>query len=237
MAAESTLVQVSTIDALLAGLYDGVMPCKRLIEHGNHGLGTFDHLDGEMVVLDGRVYQITSDGRVKMPPLSLTTPFAAVMDFSPEKTAFLEAGTDYDGLRGIVDAAVNSPNVIVGIRVEGRFRSMTTRSVPAQEKPYPPLVAVAEHQPVFHMSDVAGTLVGFRSPEYVAKIGVPGYHLHFLSKDRARGGHVLNFVLGGGTVKIDVCRRFLLLLPGPGTAFDKADLTASRSAELEKVER
>ena len=58
------LTQVSTIDALLAGAYDGVMNTSEFKNYGNFGLGTFDKLDGEMIVLNGDVYQARYDGKV-----------------------------------------------------------------------------------------------------------------------------------------------------------------------------
>ena len=82
---KDTLTQISTIDALLAGVYDGHLSCSELVKNGNFGLGTFNGLDGEMIVLDGRVYQVKADGKVYTPPLETTTPFAAVSNFNPEK--------------------------------------------------------------------------------------------------------------------------------------------------------
>ncbi|MCF8061404.1 MAG: acetolactate decarboxylase [Deltaproteobacteria bacterium] len=52
------VTQLATIDALLAGAYDGQWPCSLLAEHGDLGIGTFHRLDGEMIVLDGVVYQV-----------------------------------------------------------------------------------------------------------------------------------------------------------------------------------
>ena len=59
-----TLYQVSTIDALMQGAYEGVQPVSEIRKHGDFGIGTFDALDGEMIVLDGTVYQAKADGKI-----------------------------------------------------------------------------------------------------------------------------------------------------------------------------
>ena len=111
------------------------------------------------------------------------------------------------------------------------------RSVPAQKKPYPPLTEVTKDQPVFHLKDIAGTIVGFRSPAYVKGIGVPGYHLHFISDSFSSGGHILDFSLKQGTLGIDICNRFLMVLPEGENDFSRIDLSIDRSKDLDKAER
>jgi acetolactate decarboxylase len=59
-----TLFQVSVSGALVAGVFDGEVSVESILEHGDFGLGTFAHLDGEMVVLDGHAYQVQGSGRV-----------------------------------------------------------------------------------------------------------------------------------------------------------------------------
>jgi len=114
---------------------------------------------------------------------------------------------------------------------------MKTRSVPAQAKPYPPLTEVTKNQPIFDLENVTGTLVGFRAHEYVKGIGVPGYHWHFISDDLTSGGHVLEFSFDNGIVEIDVCNRFLLILPEDEGDFSRIDLSQDRSEELDEAER
>jgi len=82
--ARDTVFQASTIDALLAGVYEGDISCRRLLKHGDFGIGTFDGLDGEMVLLDGNMYQIKADGKVYEPNLSVKTPFATICQFSTD---------------------------------------------------------------------------------------------------------------------------------------------------------
>lgn len=232
-----TLTQTSTIDALLAGSYDGTMTCRDLLKKGDFGLGTFDHLDGEMLVLDGKVFQIKSDGKVYRPPLNLTTPFAAVCRFTPQNSFSLPINADMKAITRFLDQKVPDKNAFAAIKIRGTFQKMHTRSVPAQKKPYPLLADVAKHQPEFTMQDVSGTIVGLRSPPFVTGIGVPGYHLHFISDDHKQGGHILGFKLSRGTAFTDVCNNFQLLLPEGQSDFHQLDLSKDRSKELKDVEQ
>lgn len=235
--AHDQITQHSTIDALLAGVYDGSISCETLLEKGDFGIGTFDRLDGEMIVLDDALYQVRSDGKVYRPDDDITTPFAVVCNFFPEKEFAIQDPISYEALQAKLDEIVPNQNIFVAVKITGSFAHMKTRSVPAQEKPYPPLVEVAKTQPVFEMTNVAGTIIGFRAPPFVKGINVAGYHFHFLSKDCTQGGHILSFELIRGTVELDVCNKLLLDLPDGDNGLIGLDLTKDRTHELEKVEK
>lgn len=194
-APQNVVMQVSTIDALLAGVYDGHLSIQKLLRYGNTGIGTFDKLDGEMVLMDGNVYQVKSDGKVYEPPSHLTTPFAAVVHFSADKSLSMKGPLTFKEFEQAIDREFPNKNAFYAIPMQGTFSHMKTRSVPAQKRPYPPLVNVVQHQPIFEMTEVSGSIVGFRCPPYVKGINVPGYHLHFISDDLKSGGHIIDFVL------------------------------------------
>jgi len=237
MQSQNTITQTSTIDALLAGVYDGQMSCAQLMGYGNLGIGTFDHLDGEMILLNGVLYQIKSDGKVYKPGLSLTTPFAAACWFSPDETFGLENPVTYDGIKEILDKRFPNQNLFCAIKIHGRFKSVHTRSVPTQKKPYPPLAEVTAHQPEFKTTNINGTIVGFRCPPFVKGINVPGYHLHFLSDSKNFGGHLLGFEMEKGQCAVDVCNKFVLILPENQETLKSVDLSKDRSKELKRVEQ
>lgn len=234
---ENTLTQVSTIDALLAGSYDGQMYCGKLLDYGDTGIGTFDRLDGEMIMLDGKIYQVKADGKVYRPDLSVKTPLASVVFFSQDKNIPVLEQTDFEKFRKLIDEAVENQNIFCAIKANGVFSKMKVRSVPAQAKPYLPLVEVTKNQPVFNLEKVSGTIVGFRSPPFVKGINVPGYHLHFISDDGKHGGHILDFIMECGEIQTDTCTRFYMVLPEHSEDFDKIDLSIDRSKELEKAEK
>ncbi len=233
----ATLYQVSTIDALLTGVYDGSVSLGELEKHGDFGIGTFDRLDGEMVLLDGEMYQVKSDGKIYRPAPSLTTPFAAVCYFDANSSFDVKSGLDFAGIQELIDAKAPNQNLFTAIKITGKFKMMKTRSVPGQHKPYPPLTEVTKNQPEFEMKNISGTIIGFRCPAYVKGLNVTGYHLHFISDDRTKGGHVLSFEIDEAKGEIDMFHKFTLQLPENNDEFGKADLTKDRTEELHKVEK
>jgi len=232
-----TLTQISTIDAVLNGVYDGVTDFGTLKEYGDFGIGTFEGLDGEMLGFDGDFYQVKSDGVAYPVTDDMKTPFASVTFFETDYSRDVPQGINYEQLETFLDGVLPTDNIFYAIKIEGIFSYMKTRSVPAQEKPYPPLAEVAQHQPTFEFSDVAGIIVGFRCPPYVAGVNVPGYHLHFLTESKDSGGHVLDFEIAEAEVSIDYTSEFLMILPGSDSDFYDIDLTQDKQEELEQVEK
>lgn len=237
LAQSETITQISTIDALLSGVYDGVMDFETLKKYGDFGIGTFESLDGEMVGFDGNFYQVKADSVAYPATDSMRTPFASVTFFEVDHQENLPEGIDYNQLPDFMNGVLPTSNIFYAIKIEGVFSYMKTRSVPAQEKPYPPLAEVTANQPVFEFNAVAGTVVGFLCPAYVAGVNVPGYHLHFLTNSRYAGGHVLDFTVKQAVISIDYTSEFLMILPGEESDFYKLDLTQNKQGELEKVEK
>jgi acetolactate decarboxylase len=234
---KDTAFQTSTIDALLAGVYDGEMSCRQLLKQGSFGIGTFNHLDGEMIVLDNNLYQIKSDGNIYKPALSIKTPFATVCQFKADNTAIIEPGSSFEDVEAVLDKTFPNQNLFYAIKITGQFESIRSRSVPAQKKPYPPLKEVTKNQPEFNMKNISGTIVGFRCPVYVKGINVPGYHLHFISDDKNKGGHVLSLKVKKVNCEVDILNRYSLLLPKDAKEFAETDLSKDRSKELKVVEK
>jgi acetolactate decarboxylase len=166
------------------GIYQEKIPFTEIKKHGDFGLGTFDQLDGEMVCSEGKIYQITADGRVSQVEEDARTPFACVTFYQPISHDELHSELSYEGFLEWVQGLLPSPNIFYAIRIDGLFSSIKVRSVPKQEC-YRPLVDVAKEQPVFNYSDVQGTLAGFFTPEFMSSLNVPGLHLHFLWRPAA----------------------------------------------------
>jgi acetolactate decarboxylase len=237
VAGRETLVQVSTIDALMMGSYDGVMSLGTLGKYGDFGIGTFASLDGEMIETDGVFYQVKADGKAYQMSGSVKTPFACVTFFDTDREERLPQGLDYPQLEQYLDEKLPTVNIFYAIKIEGTFSYVKTRSVPPQVKPYPPLAEVTRNQPVFEFHNVEGTIIGFRCPPYVAGVNVPGYHLHFLTRNRDAGGHVLELTVRDATAFVDDTSAFMMLLPGQDSDFYKLDLTRSQQDEVGKVEK
>ncbi|MDF0591018.1 acetolactate decarboxylase [Candidatus Methanocrinis natronophilus] len=228
------LFQVSTIDALLLAVYDGVFSVGELKEKGDFGIGTFDKLAGEMILLDGVCYQVKEDGVAYAVSDDMTTPFASVTFFDHDETVLIEEAANLTELVGILEASLPSKNAFYAIRIDGTFPYVRTRSVPGQERPYPLLVDVTARQTVFEFENATVTIVGFYTPQFAAGINVPGSHLHFITFDRTAGGHILDLRVDGVEVALDVTTNVFVALPAEGDFFD-LDLTGDLSADLEKV--
>jgi acetolactate decarboxylase len=231
-----TLYQVSTIDALMQGVYDGIQPVGEIKKHGDFGIGTFDALEGEMIVLDGVVYQAKSDGRVYSVPDNTTTPFATVTYFEPDFNATIGRPMNFSWFSTDMSARLPSQNMIYAVRMQGTFPHVKIRAIPAQQKPYPTLTDAAKNQSVYTYADARGTVVGFYTPVFFKGINVAGYHLHFISDDRHTGGHILDFEVPANTeVEYDITPEFEMLLPTKG-AFIGVDLSQDLSQRLARVE-
>ncbi len=231
-----TLFQTSTIGALMKGVYEGQMTLGDLRHYGDFGLGTLEALDGEMVELDGKFYQVKLDGSVRPVPDTIKTPFAAVTFFDNDKAVNLDRQVDLNGLQSYIDTLLPGVNLFYAVRIDGKFSYMKTRSVPAQVIPYPLLTDAVKGQQVLEFRDVEGTMIGFRCPPYIEGVNVPGYHFHFLDKDRKQGGHVLECTTSDVKIVIDNTASMIMALPDtPG--FNKLNLGKGEPEGLKQVEQ
>ncbi len=221
--------------ALVEGIYQEKIPLSQIREHGDFGLGTFDDLDGEMVILDGRVYQITAQGRVHQADEHASTPFACVTYYSPSSHDELEGELSYVDFRQWLQRLLPSPNIFYALRIEGRFASMRLRSVPRQEN-YRPLVEVAKEQSVFSFTDIEGSLAGFFTPSFLSSLNVPGFHLHFLSADMRHGGHLLECVPSRVKVGVQMISTLELALP-LSLDYLTRDFKRNTDQDLEQAEK
>jgi acetolactate decarboxylase len=230
-----TLFQVSTSAALVEGVYQGAVRVSRLLEHGDFGLGTFLDLDGEMVVLDGVCYQISASGAITPVDGGRLIPYAVVTRFSAAFHASQQEITDFNALVAACDQLRDSNNVFYAFRARGMFQTVKTRVM----KPVPEgtgLKMAASGQQEFAFEQLRGTLIGLWSPEFAASFSVPGYHFHFLSEDRQKGGHLLK--CRASDVEIEGCSISEMHVSLPETAaFLKADLTRDPQADLRDAER
>jgi len=210
---KDTLFQYSTLGSLMAGVYDGEMTFGELKQHGDFGLGTFNTLDGEMIEIDGQVYQVKSDGVVYAVKDEMKTPFSVVTFFEVDKTATSNEAMDCDQLKATVDGLLPTENIPYAVKISGKFSYIKTRSVPSQTKPYLPLLKVLETQPTFEFNDVEGTIIGFRLPAYMDVANSPGYHFHFLNAEKTAGGHLLACQPQEVEIQIDYTDRWHTQLP------------------------
>ncbi|MEB3200002.1 MAG: acetolactate decarboxylase [Synechococcaceae cyanobacterium] len=229
-----TLYQVSTAGALVEGVYQGCVRVADLLRHGDFGLGTFDGLDGEGILLEGRCWQACSDGRVVPAPAQALTPFWVVTRFRADQQHQLAAVDSWGALTAGLDRFRPSDNTFMAIRIRGLFRRIRVR-VACRTASGVDLVTATSHQVEFNLEHIRGTLVGFWTPTFARTINVPGYHLHLLSDDRAHAGHVLELEADSLAVELHTEDRLQLALPDT-PAFLAADLSGDPGAALARAE-
>lgn len=189
----TVLYEHGTLASLMAGNFDGTISLKKLLSHGNQGVGTFAGLDGEVIILDGKVYQALSSGKVnEISDVTQKLPFASVHFPEAGKKLTLEKA-NLEIVNEEIPKKYELQNVFAAIKLQGKFSKIHTRIAPKQEKPYPSLLAVSKAQPEFNYSDVVGTIIGYYAPAIFNTVTAGGWHLHFISDDRKIGGHLLEF--------------------------------------------
>lgn len=229
-----TLFQVSTSTALVQGIYNGCMTVSEIKKHGDFGLGTFDELDGEGIMLNGEVWQAKSDGSLALAADDALAPFWTTTSFTPQSESVLKNVTNWEDLCRHIDGLRKSSNIFTSICISGIFKHIQYR-VACKSEQGVDLVSATNAQAVFDVSDCKGTLVGFWTPAYAKTLNVPGYHLHLLSDDRKFGGHVLEITATDLQVTLAEETDFKIALP-ESAEFLQADLSIDPSEALAKAE-
>ncbi len=226
-----SLFQSSPIIALLNGVMNDSCTVGEIIKHGDFGLGTFNGVDGEMIVLNRKVYRVDYNGKISTPDKFEKTPFASVTFFHADTSFVWNDKLNLKRFVELLDEKLPSKNLIYAIEISGEFNYMETRSEIKQTVPYSNLADVLKNQSVFKFNNVEGTLIGFRFPDYMLGVNVPGYHFHFLSKDKTSGGHSLDFITGKVKIEIETINNFEMKLPKT-KEFLKADFNKSPTPGL-----
>ena len=234
------LYQISLLNALLLGEYDGFVSVGTLKKYGDTGIGTFHALDGEMILLDGVVYQAKVDGSVSKVADEVMVPFAMATHFEADVADLpCDSIVNIEDMKAFFDQTImektHDLNCLYVAKIQGTFPSITVRSVPPQKKPYQRLSVIASTQKEYTYEQVEGTIVAFRCPDYVDGINLPQWHLHFLSSDATKGGHVLLVTLVEANLEIGVMRRYHIILPESET-FAGMDIAHDLTQEALSVE-
>jgi alpha-acetolactate decarboxylase len=231
------VTQISVLPALMAGIYDGDSTVGDLKKQGDFGIGTFNGLDGEMIISGGKFYRADADGKLEVAGEARRVPFATVVRFNPTGVVPVGEISDFSGLIRFADGILGSANYLYAIEISGQFRSVTVRSIPGQQRPYAKMKEViAGQQRKKTYERISGKLIGFRVPRFMSGTNVAGYHFHFLSDTGLVGGHVLELGLDAGTVRFERFRQLRLRLPGDSD-FGDAALDEADEDEVTQIER
>ncbi|MCQ2070489.1 MAG: acetolactate decarboxylase [archaeon] len=234
-----TMTQVSVLNGLMMGDYYGSMEVGELLSHGDIGLGTFEGVDGEMIVLDGVCYQARYDGTVVKVSSDMKVPFACVTYLDDEFVFDIKDIKSAEGLKKALDEVVekHSANYMYVAKIDGTFDKLTVRSELPQEEPYKKLTEVMKTDEVrFDHKDIEGTIVAVYCPNYMRDINSAGWHFHFISDDRKVGGHLLEVSFDSAKAVLDLTDTMNLVLPD-GDYFKKIDVMEITQKDIGDVEQ
>lgn len=234
-----TLYQVNLLQSLMQGNYDGTATIEDLKDNGDIGIGTFDSINGEMIVLDGTVYQALHDGSVATPSDDTGIPYATVSYFESDISSDFSDVADMNDLSDRITQIINKEgkNLFYLIKITGNFKTMYVRSELKQDKPYKPLAeALKTAQREFYYENIPGTIVGLYCPSYMDTLNSVGFHFHFISDDRTKGGHI--FKLSADNLKVELDKTSKLKIEFSDTNdFQKLNLSKNMSADINAVEK
>ncbi|KIZ07891.1 alpha-acetolactate decarboxylase [Monoraphidium neglectum] len=191
-----------------------------------------------VVVLDGVAYHQNESG-TRVLSGNEPSPFMTVTWFDKTRAATtqLQPAADFAALQTQLLATFRTENCVYAIRIRGKLPTLRMRAVCKQPEGTR-LAEAAAKQHVFDLKDEEGDLVGFWCPAYSGPgIQVPGFHLHYISADRARGGHVLQLSLEQAEAQSIEIHRCIVDLPS-NEAFMRHDLNMDHArAELHAAEQ
>ena len=96
--------------------------------------------------------------------------------------------------------------------------------------------STAKQRRVFDYENIEGTMIGLYCPPYMSQLNAVGWHMHFISKDKTKGGHMLGVNIADAVLTWDNADSFRLRLP-QNEKFDSFDLTVDQSEDIEKIEK
>lgn len=233
------MYQVSTLQALALGYSRAVITVEELLREGDTGLGTFEDVNGEMIVMDGQCYRADQEGTVSVVEPATGVPFAAVAKLYGEQQFPLPNLADIEAIRTELTRKIEERfglNSMHVVRIDGFFEKVDARSEAPYRSHHISLKEVlGQTQQAFLFEEIRGSLVGVYFPDYMDGINMPGWHLHFLSEDRSKGGHVFDVSIREGVARVDKIGNIFINLP-KSAAFDTYSLKQDLQDEIKSVE-
>lgn len=234
------IYQVSTLQALALGYTRSVVTARELLEHGDTGLGTFENVDGEMIILDGVCYQAKQDGSILSSDESAGVPFAVSGFVKGGKKFTMDEKKDIESIKLELTLKIEEDfglNSIHIARIDGYFDTVHARAGAPYRSQHVTLKDIlSKTQKDFSFEKIKGTLVCVYYPDYMDGINASGWHMHFVSEDRKFGGHVFEVSMSSGECQIQKMDRIEIQLPREA-AFDTYALKEASQKEIEEVEQ
>ena len=237
---DNKMFQVSTLQALALGYSRAVVNIGELMQHGDIGLGTFEDVSGEMIVLDGHCYRANEKGEISEADNRIGVPFSSVTFFHEDKSCEFDNINSIEKLKELLDLRIEEDfglNSMHAVRIDGSFKRVCARSTSGYRGHHVTLQeTLRETQRDFYFDDISGTLVCVYHPDYMDGINAPGWHLHFVSECRKFGGHVFEMSMKNGTALFDKITSIEIRLPDE-PVFDTYSLKNASKDEIKSVEQ
>ncbi len=220
----------------IGGLYDAYYPYTKLKQHGDFGLGAPAKLDGELIMLHGKFYQTQFTGKTTLMSDTVKTPYAAVCFFRANNVFKPGKQLNKAALFHYLDSVLSNQNGMYAIHIIGSFSYIKTRAFPpVHQKPYLPLAAMLDRQHFFEFHTISGDMVGYRLPAFAEGPMISGYHFHFLSDSKDKGGHMIDVIADNITIEVDILTSYTIDLPQTND-FKNFDFRKDRKEEIKSVE-
>lgn len=210
---ENTVHQYAPTVGLLNSIYVGDQTPEQMVAKGNIGIGTVNHLDGELIAVDGVVYAIDAKGGITEAPADLESPNMTMINFQPKRTVVITDVDSYQNLDKALKAEATSKNSFYAYRIKGTFPYLKMASAHKVENEDVSLFEYLDTRVMYTRENIKGTLVGLYTPEYLGNVVIPGLHFHFLSEDIKLGGHLEGIKFDSMTVEVQEINQLNLSLP------------------------
>jgi acetolactate decarboxylase len=225
------LYQFNTLGSLMSGFYDGQKTISNLRRHGSFGIGTFDQVEGEMIVLDGIVYQALGESSVRIADHNQTTPYAALTDHQADVLFEITDEHSLEEVEGKLERHLISLNLFHSIKVYGLFEEIRVR-VATKTASGTSFDIVAAHQSEYSARQILGTIVGFWTPAMYNGMSLGGFHLHFISDDKKIAGHIVDFNAKNLTAEIGQISKIQQEFPVDDESFLRNEINFQKVSEI-----
>lgn len=236
---QDTMFQVATLQSLMQGEYSSLLTVDELLQKGDFGIGTFKNVDGEMILLDGVVYQAKGDSTIKIAEGQMGSPFAIATYFDGDISENIAQISSLEQLKTKLDATISQHrNTIWAVRIDGSFRNIKYRSeYPVVDNARIPLAEwLQDNQISWEKEQAKGTIVAIYFPEYFSGLNASSWHMHFISNDKTFGGHLFDVNIIDAIVQYDKTEKFNLYIPDDHY-YQELDLAKNKDEDIEKVEK
>lgn len=206
------IVQFSTRQNLSDENYKGSFNIDMLGEYGDFGFGILSDPGAEMVLIDNVSYKISDGGNTEIAQPGPSASYFTVKFFQADKSTELHDINSIEDLFEKIKSGIKDTNQFAAIKIDGDFSYLKTQSIKKIDKPSSSENEAAADRTIHQFENIEGTLVGFYIPSLYGNINFTELNFLFISKDRTKGGHLLDCKSGNVKVMYDNAKELKIVL-------------------------